>query len=79
MIIKILGAGCSKCDKLEKNTKSALKDIGIEASVEKVTDFRKIVKYGVMEVPTLVVDDKIALVGKTASVKEIKKILAKYE
>ncbi len=52
MEIKILGTGCSKCDKLEKNLKIALKELNIEATIEKVDDLVKIVSYGgVMTTP----------------------------
>ena len=57
MIIKILGTGCDKCDKLEENVKEAVKELGIEASVEKIEDLLEIVKYGVMTSPTLVIDE----------------------
>ncbi len=75
MIIKILGTGCSKCNKLEENTKLAIEELGVNASIEKVTDFKEIMKYGVMQTPTLVVDEKVKAVAKIPSVEEIKKIL----
>ncbi|MBU5255237.1 thioredoxin family protein [Tissierella praeacuta] len=75
MIIKILGTGCSKCNKLEENTKLAVEELGVNASIEKVTDFKEIMKYGVMQTPTLVVDEKVKAVAKIPSVEEIKKIL----
>lgn len=77
MIIKILGTGCRKCDKLEDNTKLAIEELKVDASIEKVTDFKDIMKYGVMQTPALVVDEKVEAVGKTLSTKEIKKILSK--
>lgn len=75
MKIKILGTGCSKCGKLEENTKKAIEELGIDASIEKVTDFKKIVKYGVMQTPALVIDEEIKVVGKVPNVEEIKKYL----
>ncbi|MFA5523510.1 MAG: thioredoxin family protein [Tissierellales bacterium] len=75
MIIKILGTGCSKCDKLEKNAKKAVKELGIDATVEKVADLKEMVAYGIMEVPALVVDDEIKAKGKVLSSEEIKKFL----
>ncbi|WP_312906977.1 thioredoxin family protein [Tissierella praeacuta] len=77
MIIKILGTGCSKCNKLEENTKLAVEELGVNASIEKVTDFKEIMKYGVMQTPTLVVDEKVKAVAKIPSIEEIKKILTK--
>ncbi|WP_352420653.1 thioredoxin family protein [Proteiniborus sp.] len=75
MIIKILGTGCSKCDKLEVNVKHAVKELGIDATIEKVTDIREMVAYGVMQTPTLVVDEEVKVVGKAISSEEIKKYL----
>ncbi|MCF6466014.1 thioredoxin family protein [Clostridium sp. Cult2] len=75
MVIKILGTGCSKCGKLEENTKKAIEELKIDASIEKVTDFKKIIKYGVMQTPALVIDDKVVAAGKVLSAEEIKKYL----
>lgn len=75
MNIKILGSGCRKCNKLENNTKLAVEELGVNASIEKVTDFKEIMKYGVMQTPALVVDEKVKAVAKVPSVGEIKKIL----
>ncbi len=77
MIIKILGAGCSKCEEVEKNVNAAIKELGIDATVEKVEELIEIVKYGVMTTPTLIVDEQIKVKGKVPSVKEIIKILTK--
>lgn len=77
MIIKILGTGCDKCDKLEENVKKAVKELGIEASVEKIEDLLEIVKYGVMTSPTLVIDEKIVATGKVLKVKKIKELIEK--
>lgn len=77
MIIKVLGPGCGNCVKLEKNAKQAVEELGIDATIEKVTDFKKIVEYGVMQTPGLVVDEKVKSTGKIATVEEIKKILTK--
>lgn len=75
MIIKVLGGGCSKCDKLEANVRVALSEMDIEASVEKVKDLKEIMAFGVMTTPCLVIDGKVKSVGKVASVKEIKTYL----
>ena len=76
MEIKILGTGCSKCDKLEKNLKIALKELNIEATIEKVDDLVQIVNYGVMTTPGLVIDGQIETIGKVPSVKDIKELLS---
>jgi small redox-active disulfide protein 2 len=75
MIIKVLGSGCANCKKLEENTKKAVAELGIEATIEKVEDFKKIMAYGVMKTPALVVDEKVKIMGRVASSEEIKKYL----
>lgn len=75
MIIKILGSGCKSCVTLAENTEAALKEIGIEAEIVKVTDFQDIVAYGVMTTPALVIDEKVVSFGKVLKPKEIIKIL----
>lgn len=76
MKIKILGTGCSKCDKVEKNLKIAMEELSIYGTIEKVEELKEIVRYGVMTTPALVVDDKVVAVGKALSVKDIKKLLS---
>lgn len=77
MEIKVLGPGCPKCHTLEKNTRQAVKELGLDAEVTKVTDVNEIAGYGVFITPGLVVDGEVKLTGKVASKGEIKKILAK--
>jgi len=77
MIIKILGTGCAKCKKLEAAALAAVAGLGMEASVEKVTDLDDIMDYGVMITPALVIDDKVVSSGKLLSVNEIKALLGK--
>jgi len=75
MIIKILGTGCPKCEKLEKNLDKALKELNMEAIILKVENLAEIVSYGVMSTPGLVIDEEVKSIGKALSVDEIKKIL----
>lgn len=75
MTVKILGQGCADCRKLCENTKTALENIGMEAEVQYITDLTKIVLYGVMQLPALVVDEKVLSVGKVLKPKEIEKLL----
>ena len=75
MEIKILGTGCSKCNKLEKITRDAVAEAGVDASISKVDDILEIMAYGVMTTPALVVDKKVMIKGRVPSVKEIIKIL----
>ncbi len=74
--IQILGTGCPKCKKLAEETEKAAKDLGIEYSLEKVTDIQEIMKFGVMMTPALAVDGVVKLSGKVPSVDEIKKLIA---
>ena len=74
--IQILGTGCPKCKKLTENTEAAAKELGIEYEIEKVTDITKIMDFGVMMTPALAVDGEVKVVGKVASVEEIKKVLS---
>jgi small redox-active disulfide protein 2 len=77
MNIKILGTGCSKCKALEKLTRIAVSEIGLTADIEKVEDIMKIMNYGVMSTPALVVDEKIILSGRVPTLLEIKDELTK--
>lgn len=77
MEIKILGPGCPKCQALEKNTKQAVAELGLDARIGHVTEVNEITNYGVFMTPGLVVDGEVKLVGKVANVEEIKKVLAK--
>lgn len=76
MEIKILGTGCNKCEKMEANTRIAIKELGIEASIVKVEDLVQIMRYGVMSTPGFVIDDKVKSVGKVLKVAQIKKLLS---
>ena len=75
MIIKILGTGCAKCKKLEENARQAISEAGIDATIEKVTDLDKIMDYGVMMTPALVIDDIVLARGKLLSVSDIKALI----
>ncbi|WP_058485017.1 thioredoxin family protein [Defluviitalea phaphyphila] len=75
MVIKILGSGCANCKKLEANAREAVKELGIEATIEKVQDFKDIMAYGVMKTPALVVDEKVKVMGRVPSVEDIKQYL----
>lgn len=75
MVIKVLGTGCAKCKKLEENTRKAVEESGVDATIEKVTEFKDIMKYGVMKTPALVIDEKVKVSGRVAKPDEIKKFL----
>jgi small redox-active disulfide protein 2 len=73
--LQVLGPGCPKCKRLVEQTEAAAKAAGIEYQLEKVTDLRDIMKFGVMMTPALVVDGSVKVVGKVPSVDEIRKML----
>lgn len=77
MIIKILGSGCASCAKLKENAEAAVKEMGVDAEIIKVTDFKDIMAYGVMSAPALVVDDKVVSMGRALHKDEIMNILQK--
>jgi len=76
MNIKVLGSGCAKCKKLHNNVETALKESGVEATLEKVEDINKIIDYGVMMTPALVIDEVVKSVGKVLSPKDIIKLIS---
>jgi small redox-active disulfide protein 2 len=77
MEIKILGPGCPKCDQTAKQVKDAVADAGIDANIEKITDFMAIASYGVFGTPAVIVDGDVKSVGKVPTIEEIKKWLEK--
>ena len=72
MIIKVLGTGCAKCMQLEKITKEAVSELGIDAKVEEVKDITKILEYPILTTPGLVIDEKVVCSGKIPSKDEVK-------
>ena len=73
--IQILGTGCPKCRKLAENAEAAAKGLGIEYTLEKVTDINEIMKLGVMMTPALAVDGKVKVSGKVPPPNEIMTML----
>ncbi len=76
MIIKILGPGCANCHKLETNTRTAVADLGLDATIEPVTDYGQIAGYGIMKTPGLVVDDQVLVSGRVPKPAEIAQLLS---
>jgi small redox-active disulfide protein 2 len=76
MKIEVLGTGCSKCKKTKEIIEKVLKQSGIEAEVVKVEDIEKIMSYGVMVTPAVVIDGDVKLAGKVPDEKDIKKWIA---
>ncbi len=75
MNIKVLGTGCPSCIKLEKHVKIAVDQLELDATIEKVTEMKDILGYGVMSTPALVVDEKVVSVGKVLSPKDLIKLI----
>ncbi|MFH1126713.1 MAG: thioredoxin family protein [archaeon] len=75
MRIEILGTGCPKCRKLEENTRKALDETDKKAEVVKVTDINKIIDYGIMSTPAIVIDSEVKCSSRIPDVEEIKKWL----
>ncbi|HMA75796.1 MAG TPA: thioredoxin family protein [Candidatus Krumholzibacteriaceae bacterium] len=75
MKIQILGTGCSKCEGLAEAVKTAGLELGLDFELEKITDIEKIISFGVMMTPALVVDGDVKLTGKVPAPEELKKIL----
>jgi len=73
--IQILGTGCPKCKKLTENAETAARELGIEYEIEKVSDIKDIMNFGVMMTPALALDGEVKLVGKVATIEEIKKLI----
>ena len=75
--IEVLGTGCAKCKSLTKNAEKAVQELGIKAEIVKVDNIQEIMDRGVMMTPALYIDGKSMMVGRTATVEEIKKMLKK--
>lgn len=75
--IKVLGSGCASCHALYENAKKAVQKMEISAETEYVTDLQKIMEYGVMSMPALVVNEKVAVMGKVLKPADIEKLLHK--
>lgn len=75
MNIKVLGGGCRSCEALLKAAKEAVANKGIDVEVEYITDMEKIMNYGVMSMPALMIDEKVVSAGKVLKAKEVEKYL----
>jgi small redox-active disulfide protein 2 len=72
MEIKVLGPGCPNCAEVEKRVKNALAELGIAADVEKITDIRKMMSYGILATPGLVIDGRVKSSGRIPRIEDIK-------
>jgi small redox-active disulfide protein 2 len=73
--IQVLGPGCRNCRNLEANVREAVAQVGVEAEIEKVTDFGEIASMGVMRTPGLVINGEVKVSGRVPSVEEIKALI----
>ncbi|MCB2176891.1 MAG: TM0996/MTH895 family glutaredoxin-like protein [Actinomycetales bacterium] len=76
MNIKILGSGCANCVNLERVTREAVAELGLDAEFEKVTEYADIASYGIMRTPGLVVDDQVLLSGRVPTRRQVAELLA---
>lgn len=75
MEIKVLGPGCKKCNTLAEATKKAVAELNMDVDITKIDDMVKILSYGVMSTPALVINEKVVVSGKVPSVPEIKEFI----
>jgi len=75
-LVQVLGPGCAKCEKLKHNAEEAVRQSGVEATVEKITDINVITGFGVMMTPALAIDGEVKSVGKVLTSDDIQKLLA---
>ena len=73
--VKVLGSGCKNCHTLLEHTKEALASMGLPVEVDYVTDLEKIMGYGVMQMPALVVNEKVVSMGKVLTANEVEELL----
>ena len=73
--IKVLGAGCKSCHEQYEYAKKAVSNLGLDIEVEYITDMEKIMEYGVMSMPAIVVNDKVVAFGKVLKTAEVEKLL----
>ena len=74
--IEVLGPGCANCERLYKNTERAVKELGLECELEKITDFNVIMGYHIMSTPALVIDGELKFSGRVPSVEQLKEMLS---
>lgn len=71
MQIKVFGPGCSKCQETERIVCSAVKEAGVDATVEKVSDFKEMMALGIMSTPAVAIDGKVVCTGHVPSKAEV--------
>lgn len=76
MEIKVFGSGCASCKKLHALAQDAIKELNIEASIIYVTELEEIMKAGIMRTPALMINEKVKVMGRVPSMKELKQIIS---
>lgn len=76
--IKVLGAGCKSCHEQYENAKKAVEKLGLSIEAEYIVDMEKVMAYGVMHMPAIVVNESVAAMGKVLKTAEIETLLRKY-
>ena len=71
LTVKVLGPGCANCKRLEQIARREVDRLGVEATIEKVTDYGQIMGYGVMSTPGLVIDEKVVAYGRIPTNQEV--------
>ena len=77
--VKVLGAGCKSCHEQYENAKAAVKAMGLDLEVEYITDMEKVMTYGVMSMPAIVVNEKVVSMGKVLKAADVEKLLRTLE
>ena len=75
--IKVLGAGCKSCHEQYENAKKAVANMNLNAEVEYITDIEKVMSYGVMSMPAIVVNEKVVSMGKVLKAAQVEELLKK--
>jgi len=65
--IKVLGPGCANCRKVEEIARKVVTDLGVEAQIEKVTDYQRMMEYGLLTTPGLVINEQLLVAGRIPS------------
>ena len=77
MSVKVLGVGCASCHEQYEQAQAAVKSMGLDVEVEYITDLQKVVGYGAMSMPALVVNEKVVAMGKVLKAADVEKLLHK--
>ncbi len=75
--VKVLGAGCKSCHEQYENAKQAVGNMGLDLEVEYITDMEKVMAYGVMSMPAIVVNEQVVSMGKVLKAADVEKLLNK--